>query len=77
MSNTVEQPLPCLLTLNLRNANRQLVDATLLPLNSPIERHLQHLLRNTLDELSRLRMNTNGEGNDITSQLLCRGVHER
>lgn len=77
MSNTVEQPLPCLLTLNLRNANRQLVDATLLPLNSPIEHHLQHLLRNTLDELSRLRMNTNGEGNDVASQLLCGGVHER
>ena len=77
MRDAVEQRLLCLLTLNLRNANRQLVDATLLPLNSPIERHLQHLLRNTLDELSRLRMNTNGEGNDVASQFLCGGVHER
>lgn len=77
MRDAVEQRLLCLLTLNLRNANRQLVDATLLPLNPPIELHLQHLLRNTLDELSRLRMSTNGEGNDITSQLLCGGVYER
>lgn len=77
MGDAVEQRLLCLLTLNLRNANRQLVDTTLLPLNPPIELHLQHLLRNTLDELSRLRMNTNGKGNDVASQLLCGGVHER
>lgn len=77
MRDAVEQRLLCLLTLNLRNANRQLVDATLLPLNPPIELHLQHLLRNTLDELSRLRMSTNGKGNDVASQLLCGGVHER
>ena len=77
MGDAVEQPLPCLLTLNLRNANRQLVDATLLPLNSPIERHLQHLLRNALYELSRLRIRMNGERNDVASQLLCGGVHKR
>ena len=69
MGDAVEQRLLCLLTLNLRNANRQLVDATLLPLNPPIELHLQHLLRNTLDELSRLRMSTNGERETATVVL--------